>query len=425
MTSPLDPRFVSDRGDVARATPEPAQAAAEVPVAVPPLTVLWLLILGQCAIFSVPLLTGLVSWETLGGDLQSRLWSEQGALQLGSFPSREPWRLLTTTALHASVLHLVGNMVGLFAIGRMLGTLLGPRRLLTVYLASALGGSLASLVWGSLEDSVGQTVGASGAVFGCGWAIVAALARHRKRLPPGANSTAWRLGAYLTLLLAGSVVIEAHTDMRIDHAAHLGGSLIGLAVGLLPIRWLFRSRRTLAAIEGTFGALGLILTLGVPTVALSRGAPTAEQVYAQRRLVVLEPHRLTVGLPLSWNPGEDGAWQPPNGRGELKVTKQPAAIQRSYSLLALEDLWLASAERQVRSGVIRSYERVWRDDLDGQGLGGILIGVRLDFGTGTELVFLRWVDLGLASFEVRLSLPDTPFDMELGLLIMNGLSYLP
>ncbi|WP_454830273.1 rhomboid family intramembrane serine protease [Pseudoxanthomonas wuyuanensis] len=73
-----------------------------------------------------------------------------------------PLRMLSSAFLHADMMHLIGNMLFLVALGVLLEGAIGPSRFLGVYLLGALGASAASLAWRWGE--VGGGLGASGAV---------------------------------------------------------------------------------------------------------------------------------------------------------------------------------------------------------------------------------------------------------------------
>ena len=59
----------------------------------------------------------------------------------------EWWRVLTTGFLHGSLLHLLLNMTALGSIGDWVEHAWGPWRSLLLFLASSVGGCLASLMW--------------------------------------------------------------------------------------------------------------------------------------------------------------------------------------------------------------------------------------------------------------------------------------
>lgn len=81
------------------------------------------------------------------------------------------WRLLTSIFLHASVWHLLVNVITLLTAGVVVERYAGSLALLTVYLAA---GVLAGLVniW---QEPVAVTVSASGAIFGVYGLLIAAI----------------------------------------------------------------------------------------------------------------------------------------------------------------------------------------------------------------------------------------------------------
>ena len=74
----------------------------------------------------------------------------------------DPWRMLAAAFLHGGVMHLVGNMLFLLALGVLVEGALGPWRHLGLYLLGAVGSSAVSLLWRWGE--AGGGLGASGAV---------------------------------------------------------------------------------------------------------------------------------------------------------------------------------------------------------------------------------------------------------------------
>ena len=71
-----------------------------------------------------------------------------------------PWRLVTVTLVHQGIWHIALNMLALWALGRSLEPLLGRWRFLSLYLLSALGGSVLVYLLAPLNTA---TAGASGA----------------------------------------------------------------------------------------------------------------------------------------------------------------------------------------------------------------------------------------------------------------------
>jgi membrane associated rhomboid family serine protease len=85
----------------------------------------------------------------------------------GTFHHLRIWELLTATFLHADILHLLGNMLFLWIVGREMEALYGSRDFLAFYVCAAI---FSTLVWclidaASNPDPTVPMVGASGAVM--------------------------------------------------------------------------------------------------------------------------------------------------------------------------------------------------------------------------------------------------------------------
>lgn len=133
------------------------------------------------------------------------------------------WRLLSYAFVHGEhPAHLVLNMLALQSFGGFLEPLLGPRRYLVVYTAAALGGGLASaFLSGAL-----LSVGASGALSGLMTAGFALLLRRQSLVPA---RVAFRLRRRLFTVLILNALISFVPG--IDLFAHLGGAVVGFALG--------------------------------------------------------------------------------------------------------------------------------------------------------------------------------------------------
>ncbi|OGX87267.1 hypothetical protein BEN47_11410 [Hymenobacter lapidarius] len=134
----------------------------------------------------------------------------------------EPWRLLTSLFVHAGLSHLLLNMCSLWLLGLLVEDRVGPLRLAVVYLASGVGGGLASLWWHSNGIN---SVGASGAIFGLYGFLLALLVS--KKLVLDKSDRRAMLGLVLYLVISN--LLSGLTG-NIDNAAHLGGLLTGLLV---------------------------------------------------------------------------------------------------------------------------------------------------------------------------------------------------
>lgn len=155
-----------------------------------------------------------------------------------------PLTLLTSMFLHGSWMHLIGNMVFLFAFGYTVEMSLGARRYLLFYLLSGAAGDIGDLAarWG--EPVIG--LGASGAISGL-MAIYAVLYGLRK------IKFFYQLFFYFDYVTAPAIIllpvwildqlVLQLTDAGngVAYMAHVGGLLAGGLLGGI-YRWLNRSQ---------------------------------------------------------------------------------------------------------------------------------------------------------------------------------------
>lgn len=127
----------------------------------------------------------------------------------------EWWRLMTAAFLHANLTHLLFNVVALWVVGGVVEPRLGRWRYVTVYLVSALAGSVLSYL---VDPFTQASVGASGAVFGLFGALFVLALRLR-----------FEIGGIIAII-AINVVIGFVPGFNINWRAHLGGLIAGTIV---------------------------------------------------------------------------------------------------------------------------------------------------------------------------------------------------
>ena len=130
----------------------------------------------------------------------------------------EPWRFLTAAFLHGGIVHLASNMAFLYILGALARRVLSNYQILLIYLLSAWGGSLGTLVWALITGQQQAVVGASGAVMG----LCAGVFIYTRNLH--ASSSA--LGGLLIINLLIGFVIP-----NVSWQGHLGGALVGAIIG--------------------------------------------------------------------------------------------------------------------------------------------------------------------------------------------------
>jgi rhomboid protease GluP len=124
------------------------------------------------------------------------------------------WQLFTSMFVHASIVHLAGNMFFLFIFGLRAEEMFSIREYLAIYFLSGLTGNLLTLLFG-----VGMiSVGASGAIFG----VFGACIIYVRRAVGQSIITALMYAFFLFMINLGP-------DVNIF--AHLGGLAVGLLIG--------------------------------------------------------------------------------------------------------------------------------------------------------------------------------------------------
>jgi len=136
----------------------------------------------------------------------------------------EWWRLITSTFLHGSILHILLNGYALYAIGMELEAFTGRARFAAIYAVAGLAGSVASFAFSPVNVS---SVGASGAIFGLIGALGVYFGLHRQLFGKMGNAQFWNI----ILVIVINVGIGFSGIFPIDNSAHIGGLLAGAAMG--------------------------------------------------------------------------------------------------------------------------------------------------------------------------------------------------
>ncbi len=168
--------------------------------------------------------------ELAGGDAFVKNWS----LVPADIVAGRHWiTILTAMFLHGSWLHILGNMVFLWAFGPEIEDAMNPGRYLTFYLA---GGAAAMLAQVAVSPgSTTPTLGASGAIAAVMGAFLITYPRDRIRtvLLIGFFATITLIPAFLLIglwFLIQLFSIGAVASMQtggVAYAAHVGGVIFG------------------------------------------------------------------------------------------------------------------------------------------------------------------------------------------------------
>ena len=140
----------------------------------------------------------------------------------------EYYRLITSTFMHFGINHIMNNMLILFILGDNLERALGHIKYLFFYLICGVGANVASMVINLSGYRNVVSAGASGAIFGVIGGLLYAVAVNRGQLED--LSTRQLVVVILCSLYFG------FTSTGVDNAAHIGGLIIGIIMGVVLYR---------------------------------------------------------------------------------------------------------------------------------------------------------------------------------------------
>ena len=136
----------------------------------------------------------------------------------------EYWRILTGATTHGSVMHVAMNCYAFYSFGKIFEMLSNRAHLAIVFLLSAIGGGVLSLIF--VPDGI--SVGASGGIVGLiGYLVIYTFRRRRFISAEFRKSLLINIGF---ILVFGLVLFQT-----IDNFGHIGGLITGAVYGLLQI----------------------------------------------------------------------------------------------------------------------------------------------------------------------------------------------
>ena len=135
------------------------------------------------------------------------------------------WQILTYAFLHADLMHLAFNLMGLWMFGSELERLWGKQRYIHFIIASILAAAVVQMIWSQLTQNSAPTVGISGALFGLllGYGMLFPNRIIVPLIPPIPMKAKYFVAIYGGLEL----FFGFSGSSGIAHFAHLGGMLGG------------------------------------------------------------------------------------------------------------------------------------------------------------------------------------------------------
>jgi rhomboid protease GluP len=315
--------------------PQEPKPVAIAPPTPPILTILILLLL--CAVFAAEMIYGIgPPTDTLQPSIETLVGF--GGLSRELVLSGEWYRIFSAPFLHGSAIHLGMNAFALLVAGRTLERLVGHAWFAAIYAVGALAGSIGSL---ELNPPGIIGVGASGAIMG----LFAAMLIISVRFPAGPFRSALRSNAIYVLIPSLLPLANAlHTQTKVDYAAHAGGAVGGVVMGLLLLMIWPRTQPTpLAKPVAAFIALASVVALVYPLNSILQGYDAA----AFTQVLIPADKYPRTGAEMRARATQLIAQYPRDPRPRFT---------RAADLLDARDL--AGAEREARAGLEEEY--LWR-----------------------------------------------------------------
>ncbi len=149
---------------------------------------------------------------------------------------------LSSTLVHAGIIHLALNLLILLWCGTQVERVLGPRALVFIYLVAAY--SAAALQWALDPHGQLPIVGASGAISGIVGAFALSFGQQkqivRSRPLNRALNALWLLAAWIVLQIM-TAVLGGFQGVLIATPAHIGGFVAGLLMQRPLLMWRYRN----------------------------------------------------------------------------------------------------------------------------------------------------------------------------------------
>jgi membrane associated rhomboid family serine protease len=174
--------------------------------------------------------------ELTGGEAFVKQWSEIPA----TIVAGHHWiTILTAMFMHGGWMHIIGNMVFLWAFGPEIEDAMGPLKYLAFYLLSGLAASLAQIAL--MPSSTVPNLGASGAIAGVMGAFLVTYPHDRIRallllgwwtritlIPAALLIGFWFL---IQLFSQVGAVADVQSGGGVAYMAHVGGFIFGAVTG--------------------------------------------------------------------------------------------------------------------------------------------------------------------------------------------------
>ena len=159
-------------------------------------------------------------------------WINSGMMDSEAVRAGSWWRLFTAVTLHADVGHLMANAtIGFILLGLAMARFGAGWALLVSFLAGGAGNLLAYYV----DPKIHRSLGASGMVMGAlGLVAIQSFGYWRDQ---GNTKRLFASGVFAGVLLFILLGMDPRSDVLAHAGGFMGGSLLGVALLLVPEQW--------------------------------------------------------------------------------------------------------------------------------------------------------------------------------------------
>ncbi|MCK5037931.1 MAG: rhomboid family intramembrane serine protease [Thermoplasmata archaeon] len=144
--------------------------------------------------------------------------------------------IITSMFMHADPIHLIGNCLVLYLIGLPLEERIGTRKWGIIYFATGIAATFSYYIMNI--DSGSHLLGASGAIFGIGGAMLVLYPRDRIPMFIGPifirNAPVWL--AVGSLFVIETVLVMMAVEDNVAHIAHVGGAMAGIILAPMLVK---------------------------------------------------------------------------------------------------------------------------------------------------------------------------------------------
>jgi membrane associated rhomboid family serine protease len=142
----------------------------------------------------------------------------------------KPHQFITYMFMHADLMHILFNMLGVYMFGSILENIWGPKRFLNYYILCGLGAAALQLAISTFNDQYTILLGASGSVFGL-------LLAFAMMFPNTELQLYFVIPVKAKYLVIGYALFELYNGFfaydNVAHFAHLGGLIVGIIIMLI------------------------------------------------------------------------------------------------------------------------------------------------------------------------------------------------